>query len=745
MKGQENSIDWLQDYEGIIAGLKPFEADLKDLDEDLWKDLVSFVDNYRQTKIIINNENRKLKLGIIGQVKAGKSSFLNELLFDGEDVLPKASTPMTAALTELSHGEGFAVELTYYDRDDWTQLQEEHDKVICLLQRKRNEYSKSREANGPNLSMEDISGESNEQLFARFGNELGMVEKSSYELIKAAEKIQNLKKLLGQSSRNQYGTLKELQQALPGFVGVGGQVTPLVKSCRLELNLPALMDIDLVDTPGMNDPIISRGLKTKEHLKKCDAVFLLSSATQFLDRIDLELIRCYLPGEAISSIEPMASKFDSALISEAHRHMGDLQKTRIELQKVLESEITRKVQEALKGADEGSILQRLRGIEPLWFSSYLAGFARMLKTGRQAEVADHHNYKLLCKKFPTTAFDADLLYALSGLAGAQSRCDKVKASKEEIFRKRLADLDPEKKRQSSCYLDKLRLLVRRQEKLLVEGDSDKLEKQMHKLTAGIASCRDKISWVFDNELTKIRHTVNELIEKIEDGAAQAGKVSVETRHETEYYRVVINEFKNLFNDDWGCETRTRTVTTKVADTYEAIDKLERYGRSARRAVREEIAAIFGSESFKTQIRVALTKAILDYVDKDTDHDSILGPLNKAINKLSVAKFEFDESAYVKIVSSKFSGSVSDSKIDKLRKAQREAASAMVKAIVAELTKHTDSLAQTLQKAGDSFGDTIIKRIEQEHAKLATQLKDRKGTIERYQKVEKIIGGAGIAN
>lgn len=37
--------------------------------------------------------DRQLNIGVVGQVKAGKSSFLNTLLFDGQPVLPKAATP----------------------------------------------------------------------------------------------------------------------------------------------------------------------------------------------------------------------------------------------------------------------------------------------------------------------------------------------------------------------------------------------------------------------------------------------------------------------------------------------------------------------------------------------------------------------------------------------------------------------------------------------------------------------------
>ena len=53
----------------------------------------------------LKRDNEILKIGVVGQVKAGKSSFLNSLLFEGENVLPRASTPMTAGLTVLEFGE----------------------------------------------------------------------------------------------------------------------------------------------------------------------------------------------------------------------------------------------------------------------------------------------------------------------------------------------------------------------------------------------------------------------------------------------------------------------------------------------------------------------------------------------------------------------------------------------------------------------------------------------------------------
>lgn len=61
-------------------------------------------------------ENRKLRIGIVGQVKAGKSSFLNALLFEGKEILPHAATPMTAALTKIEYAENPYAVVHYYTK-----------------------------------------------------------------------------------------------------------------------------------------------------------------------------------------------------------------------------------------------------------------------------------------------------------------------------------------------------------------------------------------------------------------------------------------------------------------------------------------------------------------------------------------------------------------------------------------------------------------------------------------------------
>ena len=66
----------------------------------------------------IAQENRLLSIGIIGRVKAGKSSLLNALFFDGKELLPKAATPMTAALTVIRYGEKACAEVEFFSKTD---------------------------------------------------------------------------------------------------------------------------------------------------------------------------------------------------------------------------------------------------------------------------------------------------------------------------------------------------------------------------------------------------------------------------------------------------------------------------------------------------------------------------------------------------------------------------------------------------------------------------------------------------
>ncbi|GAA9107442.1 hypothetical protein Taitung42_12150 [Helicobacter pylori] len=73
-------------------------------------------------------ENRGLKVGIIGRVKAGKSSLLNALIFEGKDVLPKAATTETSSLTILKYAQNLSASTQFYDERDMEELKRDHER-----------------------------------------------------------------------------------------------------------------------------------------------------------------------------------------------------------------------------------------------------------------------------------------------------------------------------------------------------------------------------------------------------------------------------------------------------------------------------------------------------------------------------------------------------------------------------------------------------------------------------------------
>ena len=105
-------------------------------------------------------KDRLLRIGIVGAVKAGKSSLLNALFFNGNDILPKAATPMTAALTELSYGEKCEISVDFFTDMDIQTLREKSEIYTRELKRisednfklKKEAWLKSEQRKNPDFS-----------------------------------------------------------------------------------------------------------------------------------------------------------------------------------------------------------------------------------------------------------------------------------------------------------------------------------------------------------------------------------------------------------------------------------------------------------------------------------------------------------------------------------------------------------------------------------------------------------------
>ena len=79
-------------------------------------------DVYASKSAAFFEQGHTFSLAVIGQVKAGKSTFLNTLLFGGRDLLPQAASPKTAVLTRLEYACETSLTVEYYSEEDWALL-----------------------------------------------------------------------------------------------------------------------------------------------------------------------------------------------------------------------------------------------------------------------------------------------------------------------------------------------------------------------------------------------------------------------------------------------------------------------------------------------------------------------------------------------------------------------------------------------------------------------------------------------
>jgi hypothetical protein len=275
-------------------------SDLKAIEYDGLKEriteLESIFKEFQEGGDKLLSENDVLQIGIVGQVKAGKSSFLNSLFFDGEDVLPRASTPMTAGLTVIEYAEKNVFEVEYFNETDWKIFVKQDEEY-----KKREQEVRAQNPNAPeSIIAKEIENRTSDKV------------RSAHEMVscctpKAESKIGS------ENDKKEFFDIKDLQNVLEQYVGARGEYTSVVKSLYIKMKDDRLKGLRIVDTPGVNDPVVSREDRTRTFLHSCHGVFLLSASTDFMGSGDVNFLNNRIGGSGIGSVVILASKFDSVL------------------------------------------------------------------------------------------------------------------------------------------------------------------------------------------------------------------------------------------------------------------------------------------------------------------------------------------------------------------------------------------------------------------------------------------------
>lgn len=735
------------DFQDLLAKLTEIEASLSQDEQDhLLPELYFQKFQQELAKVKEHAEDiltreRTLKIGIIGQVKAGKSSFLNALVFDGEDILPQAATPMTAALTKIVYGEKAQAEVFFYTPQDWEngieRLSDRYQRLYEEKWRGRRRQQRLASLVQPDFVLQRAAAREMEQEYPN--------ETAAHQLVEMSQKgevtVENL-------PPSKTVPLDDVQQDLKAYVGADGAYTPFVKYLVLQIDNPLLKGLEIVDTPGLGDPILSRSQKTNDFLIQCDLVFLLSVTSQFLNRDDLALLQSTLPAEAIQDAVLVGTKFDQALLEDPSRTRISLKEAVLSTSKKIAQSARRTLERECELAPQNKVMAKVRGsLPPQFTSSILYRAAREIEQGKALGDGEVHILSQLDRRF--SGVESNNPKFLMGLANIsrlkKKEFDKVHAEKEAVIAERSRAFAKEKRHSFLQQLDDMQLEAEKCLHTIQTEDMDELKKKMADSQNAMRSMHKQIRTAFEKcgldtarQLVAIKNNVNQLVEEFQDLAI---KTDTRVHHYTETHW-----FKK--DEHW-----TETEDVKFAEVSEVIGNINAFITRAETNVSQNLQLAIDMDKIRDEIKRIVIQAFLKS-NAEFDEDDIAGPVELVLDQVTMPKFQIvKRDAYTDMIARQFqSGVVEGQNIHQLAMAQARVLGQIASDIADRLEQQAKEIQAMLSERGLTFNDDVKAQIEARVQLLERHMQDREQSaaaftaflkrLEGYKEVLRAVVEAG---
>ncbi len=613
----------------------------------------------------LQDTNRDLKVGIIGHVKAGKSSLLNALIFEGVEVLSKAATPMTASLTILKYANTLSAEVEFYSQEDISELKNEHaryerefqrmvgEKVKeqkekqSLSNRAKEGFNKASKAFSVNKSDREAPKErilSDEEINKRAERIAKSELEKDIKLVSSHDQYERMKKsgLINTEKldpRIQANSLQELNQKLLQFVGADGKFMPCTKAVQISLNNPNLKDLEVIDTPGVNDPIASREEHTKALLKDCDVVFIISPSGQFLTDSDMDLFDRVSNKEGLQEIYFVASQADSAVLSmseveKSHQHLPTAFEN---AQKALSSQLNSIMgalienypnqREVFKKAIKNGVILT----SGVCFSMY-KDFNNQASWERNQKTEEYHNALRNLRDAYPDAFNSvdkskESLLLLSNMSAIEERLEKAAKEKEKIMSQKWQDYAQSQANNLHSLIAQLLQDLEEEKKRVKNADISAIKEQIKAYQNLSGNIKMKFREAYEEFILHFINNIRAGLEETLKKAIQTAKTRSREEEEEEHYieRVkqggVLGSLKRnflwMFDDDAGYEKVERTrATIKAGAVLDYLTEMHESCESALNDSTNSFKVVFRKELYAKvfkQLREIISDDLIDEV------------------------------------------------------------------------------------------------------------------------------------
>lgn len=465
----------------------------------------------------LNNDT--LTIGVIGQMKCGKSTFLNAFVFE-KDILPAATTPMTAALSVITYGEKEEIKAEFYSSEEWEELK---------MQAERN--------------LEDVKDDAFESSKI----------KAARELLDKSRKIENINVLLGKTKTDSLNNLVE-------YVGADGQYVAITKSVTIHYPKEWLKGVEIVDTPGFNDPVVSREVRTQEFLKKADVVLLLLYAGRAFDATDRDIVFEKVRSVGVGKILIGVNKYDLCY-------------EKGETEEEIVGNVSSEIKKACNAYRDSSVSELLRNEKPILFSASMALMAKMPISQIRSDEDYNFHWKRTCDIFEISTqremLDKSLIANLD--AAVRSLIEKSKG--EILFRKPVNMIS----QAGINRRDKLNGTLTTKKELLksLEMPDNELEDRISNLDKAQRRIEKKIDRALTDLSENYDEEVKELIRSLEnemDSAKQEVDKIIDTEKKSQIERRVRTALNRLSERTIPRKTQDaqKRFTSLIKDTAEEL-------------------------------------------------------------------------------------------------------------------------------------------------------------------------------
>lgn len=664
-------------------------------------------------------EGRALKIGIVGEVKAGKSSFLNALLFRGNNVLPQASTPMTAALTKISYGETPSAKIEFYNEKDWENIEALAGEYDKLVDEQYNNYLQKQEKLRNSLKQPVIK--TKEELLSTF---------QVPDNLKGCKELVTMFRTSQENLHNYLGTKKEVsiddvKTGLDNYIGANGSFTPIVKHVELKINEEILQDFEIVDTPGLNDPIVSRCMVTKKFLSECDVVFLLSYTGQFLTQEDIGFMCKTLPNEGVKEIIIVGSKFDSGLLDD--NKSKDL-RTALTASKYRYDEQAREnIKRMIAVSPNKERLYKIQeSLPPKYVSSYLYGAALAKKSGKPYSLEQEHMIKRFKAQFPDFVDDAGFLAGLSGISDIHKKnLLPLKEEKKRIIDEKNENLLNDNKLKLLSLLGDITEQARSNKESLAHSDKQQLEKKLDTVQKGLNSVRRDVKSVIEGIAIDIEKELLRLKNEMEAEVSNHTDISVSSSTESKL---------RSYKEGWIFKTTkyyTETITNHEADVSDVVDNIRQYIVESKRIANLCLEKSVDSHVIEQKLKEIILSGF-DMSDTSFDEKEILVPLSLLVKKIKVSNITIDTDSYVEQVAGQFPYGAKNSEIHRLKIAQTKVLGNICKQLQEEIDECLRKIKVELAYQADTFVDTLNEKLMQNIENIKHQIQNKEESLLRYE-------------